>query len=56
MGRIPIENYRVIRNELEQYSQELAQRPEILVVSKAEIPESEEIYNKLLQNLVVMCC
>ncbi len=46
-GTDPIENYRVIRNELEQYSQELAQRPEILVVSKAEIPESEEIYKKL---------
>lgn len=45
----PIENYQTIRNELEHYSPELAVRPEILVVSKSEIPESEEIYTQLQQ-------
>lgn len=41
-GTEPLENYRVIRAELEQYNQELAQRPEIVVVSKAELPAAEE--------------
>jgi GTP-binding protein len=39
----PIENYRVIRDELAQYDDRLAQRPEIVAVSKAELPGSEEI-------------
>ncbi len=46
-GSDPLENYRVIRKELEAYSLELAERPEIVVVSKAEIPESAEIFEKL---------
>ncbi len=46
-GSDPLENYRVIRNELSQYSLELAERPEILVVSKAEIPESAEVQAQL---------
>jgi GTP-binding protein len=47
----PIENYQAIRHELERYSSELAQRPEIVVVSKSEIPESAEVHEKL-QKLV----
>lgn len=46
-GSDPLENYRVIRHELEHYSQELAARPEILVVSKAELPEAAEFQKKL---------
>ncbi len=46
-GSDPIENYGIIRRELQQYSQELAARPEIVVVSKAEIPESQEVYEQL---------
>jgi GTP-binding protein len=46
-GTDPIENYKVIREELEQYSQELAQRPEIPVVSKAELPGSKEVCQQL---------
>lgn len=42
-GTDPLENYRAIRSELEQYDAELAKRPEILVISKAELPEAEEI-------------
>ena len=41
-GSDPIENYHVIRGELEQYSDELASRPEILVVSKSELPQASE--------------
>ncbi|MFO0942532.1 MAG: GTPase ObgE [Pirellulales bacterium] len=43
----PIENYTAIQLELEKYSPELAKRPEIVVVSKSEIPESEEVFEKL---------
>lgn len=46
-GSDPIENYQVIRRELAEYSQELAARPEIVVVSKAEIPESAEVHQAL---------
>ncbi|QDV22588.1 GTPase ObgE [Aureliella helgolandensis] len=46
-GTDPLENYRVIRHELMEYSDELAARPEIVVVSKAEIPESEEVFEQL---------
>lgn len=46
-GSDPIENYRVIRQELEQYSDELAGRPEILVVSKAELPGASEFRDQL---------
>ncbi len=46
-GTDPIDNYWVIRHELEQYNDELAARPEIVVVSKSEIPESLEIYERL---------
>lgn len=50
-GTDPIENYRVIRKELAQYSDELAARPEITVVSKAEIPESKEVHEQLSQEI-----
>ncbi|MCA9133646.1 MAG: GTPase ObgE, partial [Planctomycetales bacterium] len=46
-GSDPIENYGIIRKELEHYSEELAARPEILVVSKSEIPEAQEVFEKL---------
>src|SRR5436853_833361 len=37
----PLANYRVIRSELAQYDERLADRPEVLVVSKAELPGAE---------------
>ena len=43
----PIENYRIIRDELAQYDAQLAQRPEIIVVSKAELPGSAEVRDLL---------
>ena len=48
-GSDPLENYRVIRQELSQYSTELSQRPEILVVSKAELPEAQIVAESLQQ-------
>ena len=37
-GSDPILNYRAIRHELREYKASLAERPEVLVVSKAELP------------------
>lgn len=47
----PIANYRTIRHELEQYSAELAQRPEVLVVTKAELPGSNEVHERMAKEL-----
>ncbi len=41
-GTDPIENYRTIRGELEQFDPELCRREEILVVTKADLPEAQE--------------
>jgi GTP-binding protein len=42
-GSDPLENYRVIRAELTQHDARLADRPEIVVVSKAELPGAAEL-------------
>ena len=47
----PIENYRTIRSELKQYDPNLAERPEIVAVSKAELPEAEEIRDRLAKDV-----
>jgi GTP-binding protein len=39
-GTDPIENYRTIRGELERFDPELCEREEILVVTKADLPEA----------------
>ncbi len=46
-GTDPIENYHTIRGELEQYGHGLAARPEILAISKAELPGAAELRPKL---------
>ncbi|MEE2640293.1 MAG: GTPase ObgE [Planctomycetota bacterium] len=43
----PLENYRLIRNELIQYKPELGHRPELVVVTKSELPGAEEISRRL---------
>jgi GTP-binding protein len=43
----PLENYQAIRRELAAYSKDLAQRPEIAVVTKSELPEAAEIVERL---------
>jgi GTP-binding protein len=50
-GSDPLENYRVVHAELEQYDEELARRPEIVVVSKAELPGSAEVRDGLAAQL-----
>ena len=42
-GSDPLQNYRVIRNELELYSADLGRRPEIVAVTKCELPDADEV-------------
>jgi GTP-binding protein len=46
-GSDPVENYRVIRAELQQYNPQLLDRPEIVAVTKAELPGADEAHRRL---------
>lgn len=46
-GTDPIANYQSIRGELAEYDVDLADRPEIVAVSKAELPGAEEVRAEL---------
>jgi GTP-binding protein len=48
-GTDPVENYKAIRAELVQYGHGLAERPEIVAVSKAELPNAAEVCHLLAQ-------
>ena len=50
-GTDPLENHRAIRNELRQYNEQLCQRPEIVVVTKCELPGAAETRQRLLDEL-----
>jgi GTP-binding protein len=50
-GSQPLENYRVVRRELAQHDESLGQRPEIVVVSKAELPGATETCQRLAYEL-----
>ncbi len=54
-GTDPLSNYRAIRHELCQYSDELGNRPEIVVVSKAELPGAEEVHAALQKEIQRDC-
>jgi GTP-binding protein len=46
-GSDPLANYRAIREELVRYDPALGSRPEIVVVSKAELPDAEDVRQRL---------
>jgi len=46
-GRDPLKDYRAIRKEIVKYSEGLAERPEIVALSKADLPEVREAYPDL---------
>ena len=48
-ARSPVADYEVVRKELVQYSPELAQRPEIVVLSQADRTEVRDAYPELKQ-------
>lgn len=47
----PVDNYRSVRHELLQYDQALSERPEIVVVTKMELPDAEMVRAELTQTL-----
>ena len=48
-GSDPVENYFAIREELKQYDVDLADRPELVAVSKAELPGAEAVRDRLAE-------
>src|SRR5947209_16276540 len=50
-GSDPVENYRIIRRELELHTQELAAQPEVVAVSKAELTGSDAVRQRLEHEL-----
>jgi len=50
-GSDPVENYRTIRRELELYSASLAAKPEFVAVSKSELTGSDEVRDRLANEL-----
>jgi GTP-binding protein len=50
-GSSPVANYRVVRAELERYDSRLAARPEIVAVSKAELPGALDVRDQLAREL-----
>jgi GTP-binding protein len=50
-GSDPIENYRTIRKELDLYSPHLSDKPELVVVSKSELTDSNEVREQLEKEL-----
>ena len=57
-GSDPVENYRTIRNELAQYSPSLAERPELVVVTKMDVtgavPARDRIAGELGRDVVAI--
>ena len=46
-GRDPMSDYAALRKELSRFDPELAARPEIVVLSKADLPDVREAYPAL---------
>jgi GTPase len=46
-GSDPVQNYRTIRNELIQYSEALADRPELVVVTKMDVTDAESAHARI---------
>jgi GTPase len=48
-GSDPVENYQAIRRELVQYGRALGERPEVVAVSKAELPGAADVQQRLAE-------
>jgi GTP-binding protein len=46
-----VANYLAIRNEMRQYNERLCERPEIVVVTKCELPGAAEVRQRLADEL-----
>jgi len=49
-GSDPVENYFAIREELRQYDATLAERPEVIAVTKSELPSAAAVHEQLVQS------
>ncbi len=47
----PVKQYQVIRNELGSYNKELLQRPELVVLTKADVPEVKQAAELIMKDL-----
>jgi GTP-binding protein len=45
-GRDPLKDYQALMTELERFDPELAKRPQIVAMSKADLPEVQELFKK----------
>ncbi|MDO4743912.1 MAG: GTPase ObgE [Clostridia bacterium] len=45
-GRDPVEDVHIINNELKRYSEKLAEKPQVIIANKMDIPSFEENYAK----------
>ena len=50
-GSDPIDNYLGIRDELLQYDAPLAERPEVVAVTKAELPDAQAVCESLKKRI-----
>lgn len=50
-GRDPVEDYRIINNELAMYADELAQRPRIVVANKVDVSGTEDAVRRLKEEV-----
>ncbi len=41
-GRDPLEDYKIIRKEIESYDSKLARKPELIIANKMDLPDAEE--------------
>jgi GTP-binding protein len=46
-GRSPLDDYHALRRELVSYSPELAQRPEVVAMTKADLPDVRDTYERV---------
>ena len=46
-GRIPVEDFKKVNEELKKYSEKLAERKQIIVANKVDIIQNEELYKEL---------
>jgi len=50
-GTSPLQNYHTVRNEIERFDRRLGERPEIVAVSKADLPDAPAIRDELAARL-----
>ena len=50
-GSDPLTNYRSIRNELTLYNESLGHRPELIVVTKSELPGAKDIHQQIQEQV-----